>query len=65
MPNREVAQRTFTLRQVAAYLGVSPWRVRRAIARRELKAFRWRKLYMLDREDLDGFIEELKRGSVG
>ena len=64
MSNGEINQRCFKVKDAVRYLGVSPWRIRRAIARREIKHFRWRKFYMLDRQDLDRFVDDLKQKSA-
>ena len=55
-------QRMMRVREAAAYLGSSPWKVRQLIADRRIPFFQdGDGPFLLDIRDLDGFFERSKR----
>jgi excisionase family DNA binding protein len=57
-----LSQRMMRVREAAAYLGLSPWKVRRLIASRRIPFMQdGDGPFLLDLRDLDGFIERSKR----
>lgn len=55
-------QRMMRVREAAAYLGSSPWKIRQLIANRRIPFMQdGDGPFLLDVRDLDGFIERSKR----
>jgi len=53
-------QRQLTVRQAAVYLACSVWAVRDLLRREELRKIKLGKKFLIDRMDLDRFIERMK-----
>ncbi len=56
----EPAQRLLTLREAARYLGLSTWTIRELIWRGEILRVRISRKILIDRDDLDRYIEARK-----
>ncbi len=57
-------QRLLTVRQAAVYLGCSVWAVRDLIHRKQIHKIRLGKKHLLDRIELDRYIERAKAEGV-
>jgi len=49
------------VKEAAAYLGVTPFFIRDAVWRNELPAMKLGRRLIIDRQDLDTFLEKMKR----
>jgi|SRR6516162_419069 excisionase family DNA binding protein len=54
------SQRLLSVKEAAKYLGSSPWHIRRAFREGDFPRIRWGRRDMVDRADLDAFIEKMK-----
>ncbi len=54
---QQIAPRLVTIKQAAAYCSCAVWAIRQAIWSRELPACMIGKRYLIDRADLDAFID--------
>jgi len=52
--------RLFCIKDAAQYLGTTPWAIRSLIWSGKLKHIRLGKRFLIDRRDLDAFIETQK-----
>jgi len=61
----EVQPRLFTVRMAATYLSASVWAIRSLLWAGQLKYIPLGKRHLIDRQDLDSFIEREKGGPSG
>lgn len=56
-PQQSIVPRLITIKQAAEYCSCSVWAIRQAIWSRELRACMIGKRFLIDRADLDAFID--------
>jgi excisionase family DNA binding protein len=64
LPNKTLPPRGFRVKEAAAYLGTTVSFVRHAIWDRELPAMKLGKRLIIAREDLDRFLDRLKKTNL-
>jgi excisionase family DNA binding protein len=53
------------IKQAAEYLGCTPWFIEVAIRSKKIPAHKFGHRYVLFKEDLDNYIEGLRKGGAG